>query len=199
MKTLAACLIALFISQVVSLKTAEDKLVRSGYMETLLNTAWAVEQGDKIVPTLEKLLKNKAKYVKELGGATGAFPFNVYWVLAHIPTNKALLALQRQTDPSDRMIRLFAIKGHDLRERMKSMEYGVTGETQRLLQGPSEKSKLLSNLPSATEVKILKEGIVNEKEVGPRGGPTTYDYVQVLSTKMKGYLERAGDDFSPLY
>lgn len=199
MKAVFSLLIAVIASQVPTLRDMEERLVRSGYSETLDNAYWAVDQGEKIVPTLERLLKNKQRYRNELGGATGAFPFNVYWALAHIPSEKALLVLERQSDPEERMVRQLAIKGFELRRKMKGQKYGVTGEGQKLLAGSSERSKLLANLPTGTAVKILREMIRNEKEMGARGGPATFDYIQVIATKAKGYIQRAGDDFSPFF
>ncbi len=52
-------------------------------METLLNAYWAVDQGEAIVPLLGQMLKKQKAYDKELGGATGAFPFNALWALAY--------------------------------------------------------------------------------------------------------------------
>ena len=43
----------------LTLKEAENRLVRDGYLETLLNAQWAVEQGEAIVPLLGQML-NKA-------------------------------------------------------------------------------------------------------------------------------------------
>lgn len=187
------------LAQRPTVEQAEARLVRNGYSETLDGAYWAAEKGPSIVPVLEHLLAKKSQYQKELRGATGAFPFNVYWALAHIPSAQALLVLQRQTDPEDRILCRLAIKGFELRKRKKASSFGVVGDSCPLLATASMKSKLMANLPAGTEVRILKERVANLKELGARGGPAVYDQVLVLSTRARGFIPRKGDDFSPFF
>ncbi|HMO11891.1 MAG TPA: DUF6304 family protein [Actinotalea sp.] len=56
-----------------------------------------------------------------------------------------------------------------------------------------------AKLKPGTQVRIIQAGIENAREESARGGPATYDHVEVLATKKKGYVLRAGDNFDPFF
>ena len=181
----------------LTLKEAENRLVRSGYTETLLNAPWAVEQGEAIVPLLGQMLKKQKTYAKELGGATGAFPFNALWALGHIPKPSALQVLEKYFAASHDSSAALAIKGWKLRATKKGPGYGVLTNDARLLEQPAAQARVVKELKAGQPVKIEGEMITNPGEEGPRGGPANYDQVELIPGGEKGYLSRAGDDFSP--
>jgi hypothetical protein len=67
-----------------------------------------------------------------------------------------------------------------------------------LLEQQSEQARVVKELKAGQPVKIEREMITNPGEEGPRGGPAHYDRVELIPSGEKGYLSRAGDDFSPL-
>jgi hypothetical protein len=181
----------------LTLEEAESRLVRAGYGETLLNAHWAVDQGQAIVPLLGQMLKRRQAYDEELGGATGAFPFNVLWALGHIPQPPALQVLENYSGASRDPSAALAIKGWKLRALKKSHGYGVLTNNAPLVEKPSERARILKELKSGQAVKIEREMITSPGEEGPRGGPAYYDQIELIPGGEKGYIFRAGDDFSP--
>jgi hypothetical protein len=181
----------------LTLKEAENQLVRGGYAETLLNAHWAVEQGAAIVPFLGKMLQKRKVYAEELGGATGAFPFNVLWALGHIPQASALQVLEQYSAASQDPSAALAIKGWKLRAQMKGPGYGVLTNDAPLLAKPAAQARVVKKLKAGQAVKIVRAMITSPGEEGPRGGPAHYDQVELLPGREQGYIARAGDDFSP--
>jgi hypothetical protein len=109
----------------LTLEEVENQLVRGGYTETLLNAPWAVDQGEAIVPLLGRMLNKRQAYDQELGGATGAFPFNALWALGHIPKPSALQVLEKYSAASHDPTAALAIKGWKLRATKNGPGYGV--------------------------------------------------------------------------
>jgi hypothetical protein len=181
----------------LTLGEVETRLVRGGYMETLLNAYWAVDQGEAVVPLLGRILNKRKAYDEELGGATGAFPFNVLWALGHIPQTSALQVLKKYSAASRDPSAVLAIEGWKLRAIKKSRGYGVLTNDAPLLEKPSEQARVIKNLKSGQPVKIEREMITSPGEEGPRGGPAHYDQVELIPSGEPGYIRRAGDDFSP--
>jgi hypothetical protein len=181
----------------LTLEEVESRLVRGGYMETLLNAQWAGDQGQAIVPLLERMLNKRKVYEEELDGATGAFPFNALWALGHIPHLSAKQVLKEYYAASRDPCAALAIKGWNLRAQKKSTRYGVLSRKAPLLSKPSAKARVLKALEAGQPVKIERETIINPGEEGPRGGPASYDQVELIPSGEKGYIGRAGDDFSP--
>jgi hypothetical protein len=181
----------------LTLQEAERRLIRGGYVETLYGAYWAKEQGEAIIPLLAKMLFKKEEYAKAQGGATGAFPFNALWALAHIhgPTSQDLLAHYYMA--TNDKTALLAIAGHKLRSAQPGQSCGVLVNEAVLRAGPSEQAKVMKNLSPGQKVKILKEKIDNPREEGPRGGPTLYDQVELIPGGEQGYIPRAGDNFTP--
>ncbi len=180
----------------LTLKEVENRLVRGGYTETLLNAPWAVAQGEAIVPLLGQMLKKQKAYDQELGGATGAFPFNALWALGHIPKAAALRVLEKYFAASHDSGAALAIKGWKLRAE-KGPGYGVLTNNAPLLEKPGAQARVVKELKAGQAVKIEREMITSPGEEGPRGGPAHYDQVELIPSREKGYILRAGDDFSP--
>jgi hypothetical protein len=180
----------------LSLGEVENRLVRGGYLETLLNAHWAVEQGEAIVPLLVQMLNKRRAYDKELGGATGAFPFNALWALGHIPQPSALQVLEKYAAASLDPSAALAIQGWKLRAA-KGPSYGILTNDGPLLEKPEEKARVLKELKAGQPVKIERARLTSPGEEGPRGGPAYYDRVELIPSGETGYISRAGDDFSP--
>lgn len=181
----------------LTLKEVESRLVRGGYTETLLNARWAVDQGEAIVPLLGRMLKKRQAYDQELGGATGAFPFNVLWALGHIPQPSALQVLEKYSAASHDSSAALAIKGWKLRASEKGPGFGVLTNDAPLLEKPAAQARVVKELKAGQSVKIERQMITNPGEEGPRGGPANFDQVELIPSGEKGYISRAGDDFSP--
>lgn len=180
----------------LTLAAVENRLVKGGYLETLNNARWAVAQGEAIVPLLGRMLHKRQTYEQELGGATGAFPFNVLWALGHLPQPSALQVLKKYYAVSKDVSAALAIQGWQLRAQ-EGPRHGVLTNDAPLLEQPSEKARVVKDLKSGQAVKIEQEMITAPGEEGPRGGPAHYDRVELLPGREKGYLRRSGDDFSP--
>jgi hypothetical protein len=180
----------------LSLTQVENRLVRGGYLDTLYAAQWAVAQGEAVIPLLSELLDKGEQYRQE-GGVTGAFPFNVLWALAHLPSSRARQALERYYEASQDPTAALALKGWRLRYNEQSPRFGVLLNAGALLENPREKAQVVKKLKAGQQVKILQERIVNPKEVGPRGGPQLYDRVELVPSAERGYIPRAGDDFAP--
>ncbi|MGO9174818.1 MAG: hypothetical protein ACLQED_01545 [Desulfobaccales bacterium] len=181
----------------LTLKEVENRLVRGGYAETLFNAPWAVEQGEAIVPLLGQMLKKRKAYDQELGGATGAFPFDALWALGHIPQPSALQVLEQYSAASHDPSAALAVQGWKLRAQEKGPGYGVLTNDSPLLEKPAAQARVVKELKAGQAVKIESEAITNPGEEGPRGGPAQYDQVDLIPSGEKGYISRAGDDFSP--
>jgi hypothetical protein len=181
----------------LTLKEAESRLVRGGYLDTLRNAYWAVDQGAAIVPLLGQMLNKRKAYDEELGGATGAFPFNVMWALAHIPQAPALQVLEKYAAASHDPSAALAIKGWKLRAQKQGPGYGVLTNDTPLLAKPAGNSQVVKQLQAGQAVQIVRAMITSPGEEGPRGGPAHYDQVKLLPGGEQGYIARAGDDFSP--
>ncbi|MHB8070057.1 MAG: hypothetical protein ACYDIC_19365, partial [Desulfobaccales bacterium] len=148
-------------------------------------------------PLLGQMLKQRQAYEEELGGATGAFPFNALWALGHIPQPSALQVLKKYYAASHDPGAGLAIKGWNLRDREKGPRYGVLTNDAPLREKPAEKARVVKELKAGQAVKIECEMITSPGEEGPRGGPAHYDQVELIPSRDKGYILRAGDDFSP--
>ncbi len=181
----------------LTLEEAENRLVWGGYIETLMNANWAVEQGAAIVPLLGRMLGQSEAYEKELAGATGAFPFNAIWALGHIPKQSALKVLKKYEAESHNPGAALAIEGWKLRAKKKAAGYGVLINDGPLLKKPSAGARVLKQLKAGQPVRIEKTMITSPGEKGPRGGPVHYDRVRLLPGGEQGYIGREGDDFSP--
>jgi len=178
-------------AQKPTLKQAEDKLVHDGYIDTLCNAQWAVKQGDAIVPILDQMLAKRKTYAK-LDNGGGAFPFNAEYARAHIPSKRSLAVLEKYK------LKL-AIQGWKLRDQKKSKDYGVLSRDGSIFVKANQSIGAVQQLKAGTAVRILKRAIENPNEEGPRGGPTVYDEVEVLSTGRRGFVQRAGDNFDPFF
>lgn len=181
----------------VTLREAENRMVRGGYLETLQGAYWAARQGEAMVPILSKMLQKNQQYQQELDMATGAFPFNALWALAHIPGEQSLKVLEQYFAATKDRSAALAIQGHKLRQDRQGSQYGVVINDTQLFSRPSEQSQVLQEITSGKQVKILQEKIVNTQEEGPRGGPSAYDRVELLPGGPPGYIQRAGDGFTP--
>lgn len=174
-----------------TLAQVEDRLCRNGYTESLFDARWAISQGAKIVPILDKMLGQKKKYA-DPGEYTGAFPFNAEYALAHIDVPAAQAALKKHKIK-------YGLQGWNLRRKMKSQSYGVVYKDSALSPKASGKIGSALILKPGTEVRILKAAVENPNEEGARGGPATFAYVEVLKTKRKGYVQLAADVFDPFF
>jgi hypothetical protein len=184
-------LVLAFALQTPTLAQVEDRLCRNGYLDSLFETKWAIAQGAKIVPILDKMLGQKKKYA-DVGKYTGAFPFNAEYALAHIDVPAAQAALKKHKVT-------YGLQGWNLRRKMKSQSYGVVYKDSALSPKPSGEIGSALILKPGTEVKILKAAVENPNEEGARGGPATFAYVEVLATKQKGYVQLAADVFDPFF
>jgi hypothetical protein len=181
----------------LTLEEVENRLVQGGYLETLQNAPWAAEQGEAIVPLLGQMLQKRQAYEEELGGATGAFPFDALWALGQIPQPSALQVLEKYAAASHDPGAALAIKGWKLRAQEKGPGYGVLTNAAPLLAEPAAQARVVKKLQAGQPVKIERTMITNPHEAGPRGGPANYDQVQLIPGGEQGYILRAGDDFSP--
>jgi hypothetical protein len=180
-----------------TLEQLEQKLVRGSYLDTLHAAPWAAAQGEAVVPQLAAMLARGQKYDEQWEGATGAYPFNVIWALAQISTPASLQVLEHYFSRTDNEAAGFGIKGVKLRLEQKNRQYGVLLSDKPLLAGASQTARSLRELKAGQAVRILQARVVNAAEEGPRGGPALFDYVEVLPSGPKGYVERAGDGFPP--
>jgi len=101
-----------------------------------------------------------------------------------------------------------AIQGWKLRDQKKSKDYGVLSRDGSIFVKANQSIGAVKanqsigavqQLKAGTAVRILKRAIENPNEEGPRGGPTVYDEVEVLSTGRRGFVQRAGDNFDPFF
>lgn len=175
--------------QPLTVTEVENRLTRSGYTESLIETGWAIQKGKAIVPILDKMLSNAKKYT-DVSEFTGAFPFNAEYVLAHIDMPESLAALKKHKLK-------FGAQGWSLRHTKKSQNYGVVHSPVGLHPQASSKIGSVLIVKPGESVKILRRKVENAREEGPRGGASLFDEVEVLSSGRKGYVQRAGDDFDP--
>jgi hypothetical protein len=203
LKILVSFLLAFFISfsvlgHDVNLKKAEERMVKGGYLDTLHASYWAADQGEAIVPLLERMLYNPQKYQKDPLAATSAYPFNVIWALAHIDSDRSLKVLMKfslwaNTD-FDKEVAGLAIQGFRLRRSKGDKTLGVLVRTEaKLLERPSRSAPVLKLLKSGQSVRVIKPCLENQKEEGPRGGPAVFDYIELIPEGGRGYIERVGD------
>lgn len=173
-------------------------MVGNGYLNSLQGAYWAYFKGPRIIPVLSVMLTKQKYYNQKYDFATGGFPLNALWALGHFKTVKARDALRHYYAWSHDSEALSALKGWELR-RKYGFGAGVLINDQILYQRPSEKSHVIAHLPADEPVRILKADYENDREMDARGGPTVYDFIQVLRTGERGYIERTSDDFFPLY
>ena len=181
----------------LTLPEVENRMVRGGYLDTLFAAHWAVAQGEAVIPLLAQMLDKGEQYREEEGGAIGAFPFNVLWALAHIPSSQARHALEKYQEATQDPTAALAIQGWRLRLREQSSRFGVLINDGSLLENPGEKAQVVKKIKAGQKVKILQEKIANPKEVGARGGAQYYDRVELFPSSEQGYIPQGGDDFSP--
>ncbi len=184
--------------QPLTQRAVEKKMVAGGYLDTLWAAYWAVDQGPAIVPILAAMLARQKRYEAAQGGATGAFPFNALWALAHIPAPAAQAALEQYYARSRDATAALALKGFKLRQAHPGPPCGVLLNDSELLAAPQENSQVRQQLPAGQPLEILQEKVENAQEEGPRGGPAYYDRVRLLPGGPEGYIRRAGDGFSPV-
>jgi hypothetical protein len=188
-------------SYALSLNEVEERMVKGGYLDTLYAAYWAVEQGEAIVPILERMLYHPEKYQKVPFIPTGAYPFNVIWALAQIDSERSLKVLTGYSawtsESFNQNLAQLAIKGFQLRRTKHRKAYGVLVRAEaQLLERPSVKARLLIWLKSGQRVRIVKSYLENPTEEGPRGGPAVFDYIEILPWGKRGYLQRFGGDFT---
>ncbi|MBX7135885.1 MAG: hypothetical protein K1X67_24720 [Fimbriimonadaceae bacterium] len=135
------------------------------------------------------MLSNAKKYT-DIGEYTGAFPFNAEYVLAHIDAAESLVVLKKHKLK-------FGIQGWNLRHSKKSQSYGVVYQNVGLHPRASAQIGSVLILKPGEAVRILKRRVENAREEGPRGGPSLFDEVEVLSSGRKGFVQRMGDNFDP--
>lgn len=182
-----------------TIKELEEKLIYSGYLSTLQASYWVVEQGQEIVPYLGILLKDYHKYANDPITA-GAYPFNILWSLGQIGGTSSLQVLKMFLEilPEDEIATL-AIDAIELRKRKNVQTYGLLLlEEAKVYSEPRMDSKVLTKITFGQTVKKIQAFIENKNEEGPRAGPAVYDYIEVPGLKVKGYIQRRGDDFSPV-
>jgi hypothetical protein len=181
----------------LTLPEVEKRLVRGGYLDTLFAAQWAVAQGEAVIPLLDQMLEKGPQYREEEGGAVGAYPFNVLWALAHVPSSRSRQVLEKYQEASKDPVAALALKGWWLRYFEQSVRFGVLINDGSLLERPEEKALVVKRIKSGQKVKILQEKIANPREVGPRGGAQYYDRVELFPSGEPGYIARGGDDFTP--
>src|SRR5690606_32084651 len=125
-------------------------------------------------------LSNAKKYA-DIGEFTGAFPFNAEYVLAHIDVPESLAALKKHKLK-------YGMQAWNLRHTKKSQDYGVVYQNVGLHPRASAQIGSVLILKPGEGVKILKRRIENQREEGPRGGPSLFDEVEVLSSGRRGFV-----------
>ena len=73
------------------------------------------------------------------GGAVGAYPFNVLWALAHIPSSKSLAVLEKHHAATKDPAAALALKGWWLRRHEDSSRFGVLINDGGLLERPGRR------------------------------------------------------------
>jgi hypothetical protein len=180
----------------------ERKLLPGAYVDSLEGAQWAASEGVRAVPALERMLLRAPSYAER--AETSAFPFNAVWALGRIPGAQSAAALGRvRAATKDQDLRAMighALTAHRLRAQ-KGAACGVfgRGSLPELYAAPSTGSRVLQALPQGQAVRVLKEHLVNDKEEGPRGGPTEFDRVSLLPSGRTGYVQRTGDLFPSFY
>ncbi len=186
----------------VPLSVVERKLLPGAYVDSLEGAQWAAAEGARAVPSLERMLLRAPSYAER--AETSAFPFNAVWALGRIPGPRSAAALGRvraaAKDPGLRTMVGHALAAHRLRAQ-KGAACGVfgRGSLPQLYAEASTASRVLQTLPQGQAVRVLRENVVNEKEEGPRGGPTEFDRVSLLPSGRTGYVQRVGDLFPSFY
>ncbi len=160
------------------------------YGESVHAAYWLLEQGKEIVPYLDQILG-----MYDWQEIHGAYPFNVYWALGHIGGVEAeQVLLKHATEDEDAEL---ALKG--LRSREHNPNKGIMSFDSEVMSKPRIESEILGFVNRGDTIIILDSFIVNEEEVGPRGGYAVYDYIKVVDTNIDGYVQRIGVDFSICY
>lgn len=172
----------------------EDRLINNGYLFSLGEAYWVADQGPAIIPYLDYLLSKQKYYEEKNGYAVGAFPFNVVWALSQIGGKEAEKTLLKYQNSADTNLALKALR---LRRKDKGLGVMITEDV--VYRKASNKSPVIDQVKEGEVVRGLKTGIVNNNEEGARGGPAIFDYIEVPSKNIKGYIQRAGDDFLPYY
>ena len=184
----------------LTFRTVQRRLIGGRYRQNLHAAYWAAAQGAKIVPHLERMIYERHNWEAEKGPEL-AFPLNAFWALAHIQTPRSLRVLEEFYELRPRVEWAgLAIKGFKLREKMKSNEYGVLIKEATLqTHANAEDAELIQVIEKGQEVRILREGIKYRftYEVDRTSETLTYDYVEVLGTGQRGYIQRGADNFTP--
>ncbi len=158
-----------------------------GYFESMYAAYWLLEQGEDIVPYLDQVLS-----IYDWPEIYGAYPLNVYWALGHIGGDEAeQVLLKHASEDEDAGL---ALKG--LRSRKHNPNKGIMSFDSEVMSQPRIESEALDSVNRGDTIIILDSFIVNEEEIGPRGGYAIYDYIKVVDTNIDGYVQRIGVDFS---
>jgi hypothetical protein len=184
-----------------TLQETTSQMQITAYSQLGESAHWAVEQGRAIVPHLATLLSKVTEDKKKAAASDqplAGYPLN----LIGGPEARAALARHaaRAQDTGNRTLAKLALAGLDLRARLKKTDVGVLRyETAPLLAKPSHEAKKLKALRAGQGFRVLKSGIINEKETDARGGSVHFDEIELIPGRLRGFLEREGEGFSPWF
>jgi hypothetical protein len=190
-----------------TLQEVRSQLQITAYSQLGESAHWAVEQGRAIVPHLTALLTRVAEDKKKAeadGLPLAGYPLNLIWALGQIGGPEARAALARHAaraqDPDNRKLAKLALAGLDLRAKLKRNDVGVLRyETAPLLIKPSQESQKRNVLQAGQGFRVLKSDIINDKETDARGGSVHFDEIELIPGRLRGFLEREGEGFSPWF
>lgn len=170
----------------------EQMLVFNGYGYSLAAAEeLLVRHGAKLIPPLETLLTN-VRYYEDNPLRTGAFPNNAIWLLGRIGNAQAKAMLERYRKHANNVIADYALAGLALRRETKDRDCMVLSKRYTLYSSISYLSKPLLELEPGQKARQLMIHQVNYEESNPLGGPATFDFIELLPSKERGYIERVG-------
>jgi len=154
--------------------------------------------GAALFQALEMLLSN-ANFYQSNPMRTGAFPFNVLWLLSHIGGAQPRALLERYHKVSGNVLAELALRGLELREKQADKDYALLYAKASLLKSASQEAPVLAELEPGQAFRVLLIRVHNPRETAPRGGPATFDYVELSPSGEKGYIERSGSGDTPYF
>jgi hypothetical protein len=118
-----------------------------------------------------------------------------FGVLGRIASPRSKFDLQKLVDVQSYgdLVKLILKK---IEEKEKGNQVEIIFNNTYLLEEPSANSRIICEIKPGEFIKCLESYIITE-EIGPRGGPSIYDKIQIIKTGMVGYTPRAGDELTP--
>jgi hypothetical protein len=147
--------------------------------------------GARLVPALDTLLTN-VRYYEDNPMRTGSFPYNAVWLLGRIGSNQAKAMLERYRKHANNVAADYALAGIELRRETKDRDCVVLSKRYTLFDAPSYLGKPLAELEAGQKVRLIVPRQTNYEESGLQGGPAVFDFIELLPSLERGYIERVG-------